>query len=86
MISSDQVLLEIEQQLHHAKQTRNEQSRREAIAAVRSLCNVLLSEEAPSQPVPIQLSSPQASAPTPMTFGERPLQEADANGESLFDF
>ncbi|MDV6379434.1 YwdI family protein [Sporosarcina sp. GW1-11] len=84
MISSEQVLAEIEQQVHVAKQASTEQTRREAISAVRSLCNVVLNDHAPSQPVPVVHSSVQA--PTPVTFGEQPLQEADANGESLFDF
>lgn len=84
MISSDQLLNEIEKQLALAKQAPNEQGKREAISAVRALCNVMLNDSsaaiAPSAPRAIQLQQPVTS------LGEKPLQEADANGESLFDF
>lgn len=83
MISSDQLLKEIEQQVALAKQAPNEQTKREAVAAVRALCNVMLSDSptfTPSAPKAIQLQQPVTS------LNEQPLQEADANGESLFDF
>ncbi|WP_301107257.1 DUF5327 family protein [Sporosarcina sp.] len=84
MISSDQLLKEIEQQLALAKRAPNEQVKREALSAVRALCNVMLSDSkaaiAPSAPRAIQLQQPVTS------LNEQPLQEADANGESLFDF
>ncbi|GKV67381.1 DUF5327 family protein [Sporosarcina sp. NCCP-2331] len=84
MISSDQLLKEIERQIALAKQAQSEQVKREAVSAVRALCNVMLSDSPaaimPSAPQTIQLQQPAAS------LNEQPLQEADANGESLFDF
>ncbi|WP_158232218.1 YwdI family protein [Sporosarcina sp. P20a] len=87
MITAAQLLGEIEQQVRLAKQTQDEAARREAIYAVRTLCNVMLNDERPSTtsiPQAMQMSSVHA---TPITsLNEQPLQEADANGESLFDF
>ncbi|PID05322.1 MULTISPECIES: YwdI family protein [unclassified Sporosarcina] len=87
MITVTQLLSEIEQQVRLAKQTQDEAAQREAIYAVRTLCNVMLNDERPSTPsIPqaMQMSSVHA---TPITsLNEQPLQEADANGESLFDF
>lgn len=79
MISSEQLLAEMDQQVHLAKQATSEQTRREAVAAVRALCNVLLRDD---KPLPVET---QAS-PSIATWSEQPIQEADANGESLFDF
>lgn len=87
MITVTQLLSEIEQQVRLAKQTQDEAAQREAIYAVRTLCNVMLNDERPSTPsIPqaMQMSSVHA---TPITsLNEQSLQEADANGESLFDF
>ena len=87
MITVTQLLGEIEQQVRLAKQTQDEAAQREAIYAVRTLCNVMLNDERPSTtsiPQAMQMSSVHA---TPITsLNEQPLQEADANGESLFDF
>ena len=87
MITAAQLLGEIEQQISVAKQTHNEATQREAIYAVRTLCNLLLNEErtsAPSIPQPVQLNSVHTAPIT--SLNEQPLREADANGESLFDF
>ncbi len=87
MITAQQLLGEIEQQVRLAKQAGDEAAQREAIYAVRTLCNLMLNDDkssAPSIPQPMQLSSVHA---TPVTsLNEQPLREADANGESLFDF
>lgn len=88
MITAAQLLGEIEQQVCLAKQTHDEATQREAIYAVRTLCNLMLNEERPSAaqsiPQPVQLSSVHAAPVT--SLNEQPLREADANGESLFDF
>lgn len=88
MITVAQLLGEIEQQVQVAKQTRDEAAQREAIYAVRTLCNLMLDDErpaaAPSFPQAVQLSSVHAAPVT--SLNEQPLREADANGESLFDF
>lgn len=94
MISSEQLLLEMERQVSLAKQAANEQERREAVSAVRSLCNVLLNDTAkpplsPAFPNVQQLASPSTAAlqaQPVVSLNEQPLQEEDANGESLFDF
>ncbi|MBY0221191.1 YwdI family protein [Mammaliicoccus sciuri] len=90
MISSDQLLKEMEQQVRLAKHAANEQTRREAVYAVRALCNVLLSDNAsaintPSIPVASFDSAPSTTKMI-STLQEQPLREEDANGESLFDF
>ncbi|WP_153720794.1 YwdI family protein [Sporosarcina cascadiensis] len=82
MISSDQLLKEIERQIALAKQAQSEQVKREAVSAVRALCNVMLSDS----PAAIMPSAPQTIQQPVASLNEQPLQEADANGESLFDF
>lgn len=87
MISTQQLLGEIEQQVRVAKQAGDESAQRQAIYAVRTLCDLMLADDtpsAPSIPQPIQLSSVHAAPVT--SLNEQPLREADANGESLFDF
>ncbi|QFF97879.1 uracil-DNA glycosylase [Psychrobacillus glaciei] len=77
MISNEQILNQIEKQIHKAKMETNELATREAFAAIRALCDVVLDSTASVNPIQ---SAPVISAP-PIT-----LKEADANGESLFDF
>lgn len=94
MISPEQLLLEMERQVSLAKQAANEQERREAVSAVRSLCNVLLNDSAKpplssGYPKVQQLASANPApiqAQPVVSLNEQPLQEEDANGESLFDF
>ena len=45
MISSEQILIQIEKQVHKAKIETNEQSTREALVAIRALCDVVLDSE-----------------------------------------
>ncbi|WP_144512065.1 YwdI family protein [Bacillus sp. FJAT-22090] len=81
MISSEQILTQIDKQLQQAKMAGNDQSKREALAAIRALCDVILDSAAPSQtPIVKELSTPVLST-QPIA-----LKENDANGESLFDF
>ncbi|ARK22161.1 hypothetical protein CSV69_15875 [Sporosarcina sp. P26b] len=87
MITASKLLGEMEQQVRLAKQAQDEATQREAIYAVRTLCNLMLNEERPSEPsIPqsVQLSSVHAAPVT--SLSEQPLHEPDANGESLFDF
>ena len=93
MITSDSLLGEIEQQVRLARQTANEQTRREAVYAVRALCNVLLSDSTPTANKPaiqhmasIEGRLASSTAKPISTLQEQPLHEEDANGESLFDF
>ncbi len=90
MISYDRILLEMSHQLHVAQKTSNEQEVREAVAAIRSLCEVVLGGQAEKK---VQVK-PQASvlsqapiAQVPTSLEAKPLVEEDgANGGSLFDF
>ncbi|MFJ8065997.1 YwdI family protein [Psychrobacillus sp. NPDC096426] len=84
MISNEHIFMQIDKQLVLAKTTGNENTKREALAAIRALCDLAL-ESVPS-------SSPQApsvvqTVPIAPTI-QQPvaLKEDDANGESLFDF
>ncbi len=94
MISYQQVLKEIERQVQRARQTNQESTIREALAAVRSLSEVALSGDGePSEQVvmPKRVEMPQMTQPTPVqslsSLESTPLEEADgANGKSLFDF
>lgn len=80
MILMNRLLMEMEKQLSAAKTAGDEQSIREALAAIRSLCEVALSAEA--GPVSISRSVQQ----TPAVIRQEKLQEDDANGDSIFDF
>ncbi|MFJ7825601.1 YwdI family protein [Psychrobacillus sp. NPDC096623] len=82
MISNDQLLMQIDKQLQQAKVTRNAQTKREALAAIRALCDLAL-ESVPS-PFPQDTSVAIPVAPTIQQTVA--LKEEDANGESLFDF
>lgn len=83
MTTSEQVMKEIERQVSLAKQAAGGQAQREALYAVRALCNVMLQDE--QYTAPGQMSA-AAVRPAAAVLEEKPLQEEDANGESLFDF
>ena len=80
MIPLERVVAEMERQLLTAKTAGDEQSVREALSAIRSLCEVALSSE--SNPVPLKLNVQQP----PSVIRHEKLQEEDANGDSIFDF
>lgn len=82
MISNDHIIMQIDKQLQHAKVTGNEQSKREALAAIRALCDLALESVATSQASPVVQAIPVA----PTIQQPVALKEEDANGESLFDF
>lgn len=84
MISNEQLLMQIDKQLQQAKITSNEQTKREALAAIRVLCDLAL-ESGPS--LFSQVPSGVHEIPNAPTI-QQPvaLKEEDANGESLFDF
>ena len=83
MISNEQILMQIEKQLRHAKTKDSEQSIREALAAIRALCDVAL-DTATFQP-PVEMAA-ISRVQQPILTQTKTLQEEDANGESLFDF
>lgn len=82
MISNEHILMQIDKQLTLAKTTGNEQTKREALAAIRALCDLALESEGTSQASPVV----QAVAIAPAIQQPVALKEDDANGESLFDF
>lgn len=87
MISYERIVAEMERQLSVAKQARDESAIREALSAIRSLCEVTLSSEVKTEQrvVPKMLSvqsETQSLSPLEGTL----LEEEDANGGSLFDF
>ncbi|QTD40700.1 YwdI family protein [Sporosarcina sp. Te-1] len=89
MISPEQVLAEMERQLQNAKMAQDERAVREALAAIRSLCEVVLGSPVLMRAVPQKEQVPQqAVAPisSPLPMEGKPLEEEDANGGSLFDF
>ena len=86
MISYNQVLLEMERQLTAAKKTEDEREMREALAAIRSLCEVALGGKPRSDEkiIPKMLTSHTVQ---PITSLEaKPMEEEGANGGSIFDF
>lgn len=98
MISYEHVLAEIERLVQEAGRTNNEGSKREALAAIRSLAEVALSggsgrqeRAAVHQNVKTQYMPPQ-TVPVPQVqslnaFESLPIEEEDgANGKSIFDF
>lgn len=88
MISYDQILMEIERQLATAHKTTDEGQMREALSAIRSLCEVALNSNQNKgeleKVIPKMLSSTEVQSLT--SFEGKPLEEKDANGGSLFDF
>lgn len=84
MTVSEQVMKEIERQVSLAKQAGSGQAQREALYAVRALCNVMLQDEQYASPAQVSAAAPVR--PAAAVLEEKPLQEEDANGESLFDF
>ncbi|MEI4768966.1 YwdI family protein [Psychrobacillus sp. FJAT-51614] len=81
MIASEQILNQIEKQLYKAKMDSNESSTREALSAIRALCDVVLDSSSTLPPAtnPV-LATPNINAQSNV------LKEDDANGYSLFDF
>lgn len=84
MISNEQLLMQIDKQLQQAKITGNEQTKREALAAIRALCDLAL--ETGTSPFSQATSVVQAVPMAPTIQQPVALKEEDANGESLFDF
>ncbi len=86
MIPLSRVVTEIERHVSIAKSKLDDQSIRDSLLAIRALCDVALSEQPDVKPVsiPIQIAQTTPAVQT-VTAGER-MKEADANGDSLFDF
>ncbi|CAM3137759.1 YwdI family protein [Filibacter tadaridae] len=87
MIPYDRIILEMERQLSIAKRAGEERTMREALSAVRSLCEVALGDEVKQEKkiVPKMLSTGNEVKPL-TSFEGTLLEEEDANGGSIFDF
>ena len=88
MISYQTILQQLQKQVEEAKNASNEQQIREALSAVRALCDVVLLQSVDavnSEPAPIaKFMTPM---PTQQAVYTAKIDEEDgANGESLFDF
>lgn len=89
MISYDAIIVELQKQAQQAQQAPSAQQKREALAAIRALCDVALQNgELPTTPTATPSFVPkQQPVQTPPTITtENKLHEPDANGDSLFDF
>lgn len=93
MISYDHVIQQIQKHTLRAKEAVNESQKREQLAAIQALCEVALMDESVQTPSYSQQAVPmQPIAAQPMIQQAMPIVEskkmieADANGDSLFDF
>lgn len=102
MISHELIVTEIDKHLLQAKNARNEHEIREALSAVRALCDVVLAKSSetiarPSRPLDmqnsqvvqaqnIQPSQQIMQTQVPASITTNKLHEEDANGDSIFDF
>lgn len=87
MISYDRIISEMERQLGVAKRASDERTMREALSAIRSLCEVAIGENSARQEekiVPKTIIAPDVQSIS--SLEGKPLVEDDANGGSLFDF
>ncbi len=87
MIPYDRIISEMERQLGVAKRAKDERAMREALSAVRSLCEVALGESSSKQEesiIPKVQTVPDVQSIS--SLEGKPLVEEDANGGSLFDF
>ena len=87
MIPYDRIISEMERQLSVARRSSDEHTMREALSAVRSLCEVALGGDSGREKKITPKMLTTASAVQSITPLEgKPLEEEDANGGSLFDF
>lgn len=91
MIAVTHVLDELQKQLTKAKNASDEQEIRESLAAMQSLCGLVLGtkDEPSGQSFTAPVVSSAPSVPLLAQSGPlegKHLEEEDANGGSLFDF
>ncbi|MEE1131171.1 MAG: YwdI family protein [Caryophanon sp.] len=80
MISKDALLQALAKELQ-AAQAGDEQATREALSAIRALCDVALS----AKPIVMPMTSIQPMSIAP-TIQPTRVEENGANGDSIFDF
>ncbi|WP_339252046.1 YwdI family protein [Sporosarcina sp. FSL W8-0480] len=91
MITNERIIEEMERQLSYAKSAKDDQTVREALSAVRALCQVVLggaTTERPPKDEPIITPRTMAISHKPLlsSLEAKHLDEEDANGGSIFDF
>ena len=86
MISYDRIISEMERQLSVAKRANDERAMREALSAVRSLCEVALGEDGKRDEKIVPKKLIAAEVQSISSLEGKPLEEEDANGGSLFEF
>jgi hypothetical protein len=86
VIPYDRIISEMERQLVVARRANDERAMREALSAVRSLCEVALGGEVKSEEKIMPKSLTTVSNVIPSSLEAKPLIEEDANGGSIFDF
>ena len=84
-IETSRILTEIEKHTAQAKQA-DPAKMRESVAAIRALCDLLLSDDGGRKEDfrAVPLAQPQSSQP--VTTASKRLEENGANGDSLFEF
>ncbi|MBD8519441.1 YwdI family protein [Lysinibacillus sp. FSL R7-0073] len=89
MIPYQAVIQQLEKQLSGAKNAGNDQQIREALSAIRALCDVVLDSPSntpsitpPSKHLPQMLVSEMK----PSSLSTSKIEEDGANGDSIFDF
>ncbi|MCM3636418.1 YwdI family protein [Sporosarcina luteola] len=87
MISTERIIEEMQRQLNYAKTADDDQAVREALTAIRALCQVVLvSNEKQDEPIITPRTMAISHKPRISSLEGRPLDEEDANGGSIFDF
>ena len=84
MISYELIVQQIEKHVAQAKQLSSEAALREQLAAIQTLCELVL-QAGEKQPLSASATM-QMRATIPVMTSSAKLEESDANGESLFDF
>lgn len=80
MISKEALLQALAKELQ-AAQAGDEQATREALSAIRALCDVALNAKPTAKPV-----APTQQVSIVPTIQATRVEEDDANGDSIFDF
>lgn len=87
MISTEQLLEEMQRQLNYAKTADEDQAVREALTAIRALCQVVLvSNDKKEEPIITPRTMAISHQPRISSLDSRTLEEEGANGGSIFDF
>lgn len=95
MITYEKIVAQIAKLAIQANDTKNEQHVREQLTAIRALCDVVLNDDSvqsnQSRTLNTESNFVNQSIPSPVFTqpvmpSSQKLEEADANGDSIFDF